>query len=127
MSGFEMSPFGMVPIGTPSLEGATPEMAAQYVVHADYGHNVVPSETAGPPVIAKPATPVNYAIVRKPAPNAATSPGSVVKAARARVKEIKAELRRLKALQSELGELERLLKAAKQKPTASVRPLRSVG
>lgn len=57
----------------------------------------------------------------------ATSPRAVVKAARARVKEIRAELRRMRRLEKELAELERLLCAAKEKPKASVRALRSAG
>lgn len=126
MSGFEMSPFGMVPIGTPSLNNATPEFAAQFVVKADYGNGetftITTPESAK--VAALPAAPAKRAA---PAVAVATSPRSVIAAAKARVKQIKTELKRMRALQNELGELERLLKAAKQKPTPSVRPLRSVG
>ena len=49
-----------------------------------------------------------------------TSPGAVLKAAKARVAQIRAELRNMKRLQKELGELERLITAAK-KPVAIVR------
>lgn len=54
-------------------------------------------------------------------------PRQVIAAARARVKEIRAELKRMNALKRELGELERLLKAAREKPTNSVRALKRVG
>lgn len=118
--GFEYSPFGMVPIGTPSLANAAPEFAAQFVVKADYGNTELNSATPAPAVVAP-------TVKREAVTAPATSPRTVVASARARVKEIKTELKRLRALQKELGELERLLKAAKQKPTPSVRPLRSVG
>ena len=49
-----------------------------------------------------------------------TSPGAVIKAAKARVTQIRAELRNMKRLQKELTELERLITAAK-KPVAAVR------
>lgn len=121
MSGFEMSPFGAVPIGTPSLKNADPAFAAQFVVKPDYGNGE--TFTLGTPESATlPAAPKQQARLASP-----TSPRSVIAGARARVKEIKTELKRLRALQTELGELERLLKAAKQKPTPSVRSLRSVG
>jgi hypothetical protein len=51
------------------------------------------------------------------------SPGAVVKAAKARAKEIRVDLKRMRGLQKELAELERLLKAAREKP-AKVQPLR---
>lgn len=124
MSGFEMSPFGMVPIGTPSLHNATPEMAAQFVVKADYGNEDAASR------VSTSTTGLKYEVVTAKAVTSVVKPASprtVIAGARARVKEIKTELKRMRALQSELSELERLLKAAKQKPTPSVRPLRSVG
>jgi len=131
MTGFELTAFGPVPIGTPYLNPATttPEQAAAYVVRPDYGNEA--TFAIGTPEaaqVASVAPPVVQAPPRRAAAVApATSPKSVIASAKARVKQIKAELKRLRSLQSELGELERLLKAAKQKPTPSVRPLRSVG
>ncbi len=131
--GYELSPFGPVPIGTPYLdpEKASPEQitahAARYVVSADYGHGPI-EQTQTPYAVLNPQPVSRVVTVALPThPTPATSPRSVIKAARLRVKEIKSELKRMRALQSELGELERLLRAAKQKPTASVRPIRSVG
>lgn len=122
--GFELSPFGPVPIGTPYLNPATvtPEQAALLVVRADYGNDSArPSLT--PETVAPTPRPVEP---RRPV--AATSPRSVIASARARVKEIRAELKRMRALQTELGELERLLKAAKQKPSSTyIRPVRNAG
>jgi hypothetical protein len=48
----------------------------------------------------------------------------VVRAAKARAKDIRSELRHMKALEKELAELERLIAAA-QKPVAAVRPIDS--
>lgn len=48
-------------------------------------------------------------------------PADVVKAAKARAKEIRAELKAMRKLQKELAELDRLIAAAKQKPVALVR------
>lgn len=53
-------------------------------------------------------------------------PRDVVRAAKARIKDIKAELRTHAALKRELAELERLVAAAK-KPVATVRELRRSG
>ena len=52
-------------------------------------------------------------------------PGDVVKAARARIREIKTELKAHAKLKRELAELERLVKAAKEKPRASIRAIDS--
>ncbi len=49
----------------------------------------------------------------------------LIRAAKARLRELKAELKRLKAVEREKAELERLLKAARQKPASTVRSLRS--
>lgn len=123
--GFELTPFGAVPIGTPYLnpDTTTLEQVQHLVVHADYGHNAAPVSTT--PVLVRP--PVAPLVAVSKAPFVTMSPRAVVKAARVRVKELRSELKRMKALQAELAELERLLKAAKTKPSASVRPIRGVG
>ncbi len=143
MSGYELTAFGPVPLGTPYLDPklVSPEQAAKFVVRADYGNGdsrVLPMEEAAktqvltpPPVVVAPQPPPSAKVAQAAAapavPAAAgASLGSVIKAAKSRVKDIKAELEHHRVLQKELAELERLLKAAKQKPT-SVRPLRSVG
>jgi uncharacterized protein with von Willebrand factor type A (vWA) domain len=56
-----------------------------------------------------------------PPSTTALRPKDVVKAAKARVREIRAELRHMKRLEQQLGELERLIAAAKHKPVALVR------
>lgn len=63
---------------------------------------------------------------RKPTARAArpvTKPLNVVKAAKARRRELKREIARLRKLEVELAELERLLLAAEQKPCAIVRDI----
>lgn len=113
-AGFEFAGGMIVPLGTPyiaatdePLPGAVTRDAAAFVPQA-----VTQSSTAA----LAPATAPTLAI---------NGPRAVLKAARARTKEIRAELRRMKALQKELAELERLLKAARQKPQAPVRALRA--
>ncbi len=128
--GFELTAFGAVPLGTKYLDPAKTslEEAAQYVVRPDYGNDdSAPVAASQAPVSSTPRAPAVAAQQRAAAPAPVASPGNVIASAKARVKELRAELRRMKSLQKELAELERLLKAAKQKPTASVRPLRSVG
>jgi rubredoxin len=61
---------------------------------------------------------------------AAMAPASLLKSARARVRELTREINRLKALTKERDELRRLIAAAKQpspKRTATVRQLRATG
>lgn len=115
--GWQSSPFGIIPIGT----SIAPD--------SDYAPAAVPmlAVTAVPAAMARVvqasvAQPITVALA-SPAP--AHGPREVIKAARARVKEIRAELRTHAALQRELGELERLLRAAKQKPELKVRALRA--
>ncbi len=112
MSGFEVTPFGIVPIGTPHVQ--TPEEAARYLVHRE-------QEAVEPKALESIRT------AAKLAPAKPLRPGDLIRSVRVRIREIKAELKHLGALQNELQELERLLQAAKQKPKPSVRPLRSVG
>lgn len=127
--GFELSPFGPVPIGTPYLNPDTTslEAVASLVVRPDYGNDnqretLTPHTVTAAPVIRS----VQPRAAQQTAP--ATSPRSVIQSARARVKQIRAELKRMRALQNELGELERLLKAAKQKPSIThIRPVRNAG
>lgn len=119
MSGVELTPFGPVPLGTPYINPDTdPALVAHLIVRPDF---------AAAPLLASPIEPQPvYAIQRRARVEAKPiKPGTLLQAVRLRIKEIKSELKRHAALQSELSELERLLKAAKQKPI--VRPLRSVG
>jgi len=129
MSGFEMSAFGPVPIGTPYLDPKTdPSLVAHLIARPEFATAVnepapvVPAFAAPAPRLAPNPVPIVPAPVVKPLKR-----GSLLKSVRARIKEIKAELKHHAQLKAELAELERLLQAAKQKPIASVRPLRSVG
>lgn len=57
-----------------------------------------------------------------------TGPRAVVKAARARIKDIRRELKKHAALKTELAELERLVAAAKTRPQATtIRAVRHAG
>lgn len=124
--GYEMSFLGAVPIGTPYIDPQkpVPNHVAALVV--------TPSERATPePVrtqLVQPLPQKQPAPVASAPPSAApiTSPRSVLKAARARVKQIRAELKNKRALERELAELERLIKAAREKPS-NVRALKRVG
>ena len=71
---------------------------------------------------AQPTKPAN-------APETKTKPSmgtaNIINAARQRLRDLNAEIKRLRALERERDELQRLLKAAKQKPATNVRSLRS--
>ena len=113
--GFEFAGGAIVPLGTPYL-GATDEPLPGAVTR-EAAAFVPPTPGQSPAPVA------SFASVAQPP--SINGPRAVLKAACARVKEIRAELRRMKALQKELAELERLLKAARQKPQAPVRALRA--
>lgn len=120
-----MSLFGAVPIGTPYLDPAqaTLDRIASVVVTSEKRAERVtqtPRQAVQPSPVAqtqprtsKPVDPI-------------TSPRAVIKAAKARVKQIRAELKNKRALERELAELERLIKAAGEKPS-NVRALKRVG
>ncbi len=129
---------GVVPAGTPYLdpEKLDPEnlpasvVAALGVVEAEAAsvEPARPQSTAqkfAPPVVASARPVLADHVASKHRVTASDSPRAVVKAARGRIKELRAELRRMKALQKELAELERLVKAASEKPKQPVRALRS--
>lgn len=103
--------------GDPVTTGASRAADEKSQALADVLHArpVVRREAAN----AQPAAPV----AQRSAP---IGPRDVVRAAKARIKEIKSELRNHGALKRELAELERLVQAAK-KPVASVRELRRSG
>jgi|1185.fasta_scaffold00702_4 hypothetical protein len=124
--GFQFSPFGMLPIGvsvapTEEYSGAAVPRAAHAqpaLVPAILADGSFARDARGVlPAEAKPLVELRG--------NIASTPGAVIKAARDRVKAIRVELKRHAALQRELAELERLLKAAKQKPEPKVRALRA--
>lgn len=133
--GFELSAFGPVPIGTPYLnpDTITAEQVAHLIVTPDMVGAAPANRAHAEAAASRIPDAARYVPVRvgaeKPTKQVAapTSPRGVVAAARARVKQIRSELKRMSSLKRELDELERLLKAAKQKPTVSVRPIRSVG
>ena len=119
--GFEFSPLGAVPLGTgqavwaelngqpaqemaPSIVQPQPSAPLAYDIHTTALGDVQRAFERHAKALARPAT----------------SPRSVIRGARERVKEIRAELRRMKALQGELAELERLLAAAKAKPPRAI-------
>jgi hypothetical protein len=75
------------------------------------------------PIATPPQQSLPFVAAQPPEPVASipiTSPGGVLKAAKARAQQIRAELRNMKRLEKELAELERLIAAAK-KPVAIVR------
>lgn len=119
-TGFQFSPFGILPLGT----SVAPD-SDQHAPAAIRSLAVVPT----PPPLVSPARPGQPerigALAAATQPVVASSPRAVVKAAGARVKQIKVELRRMAALKKELDELERLLRAAKQKPEPRIRALRT--
>lgn len=121
--GFQMSPFGILPIGVsvapPSDEYAPAAAPARQVeplrtVPAVALASAVPAQLS--------ATPTDATSI---APPRLSGPRDVVRAAKARAKEIRAQLKAHEALKRELAELERLIKAAKQKPEPKVRALRA--
>lgn len=121
-AGFQYTPFGMLPLDQAVPTSTTEHPGAVLEVHRD----APTAEGDSHPV--KQAEPVKRAEKRAPAiASAPLTPGALVKQARARVREIKAELRRMRALEKELAELERLIRAAKQRPQSNVRALRSAG
>ncbi len=128
VGGFEIGGvFGAVPLGTPytgdvdMTKPLPPHLVAQLQEHNE--------RSAAREAEPRPAVPQSRASVatRSAQVVAVDSPRSVIKAAKARVKELRAEMKRMKLLQRELAELERLLKAASEKPKSVVRSLRNVG
>lgn len=94
---------GRPPVRTRQTEA--PQLAQQP------GHRVEPN-------------PVKRSDPSKPKP---LSTQNVLTLARARVREIKGELKRMRALERELAELQRLIKAAKEKPAAKLTSIRRTG
>jgi hypothetical protein len=133
MAGFQFSPIaGVIPLTPEAFDANAMHGAAVALPPVEpYDPEAIPEESgsrvAPPPraAVAKAAPAVVLpapASARASAP--AISPRTVLKAARARVKEIKAELKRMRGLQTELGQLERML-AATKKPLASLTPINS--
>lgn len=125
--GFEYTPMGIVPMGmgqqvatgidlTRGTGNATQAEADAF--EARLG-GAVRALTA-PAVIDAPQAPQSAAV----APS--LTPTDLLRAARARIKALDAELRRLTAVRRERDELKRLVDAAKAKPAARVRSLRTV-
>lgn len=128
--GFEYTQFGIidlgsrapVPVGDPANGGAAPAAV----------HRVEEPQPAQAPIMSEAGRTSQlltraYAkhVEQAPLHDVKAGPREVVKAARARVRDIRRELKRLTSLKSELDELERLLAAAKQKPEAKLRALRA--
>jgi hypothetical protein len=123
--GYEMSFLGAVPIGTPYIDPQkpVPDHVAALVVTLSERATPEPARTQ----LVQPLPPKQPATVVAPTPTVPiASPRSVLNAARARVKQIRAELKNKRALERELAELERLIKAAREKPS-NVRALKRVG
>lgn len=123
--GYEMSLFGAVPIGTPYLDPAqsSPDRIASVVVASEKRSETVtqtPQQAVQPSSVAP--TTSRHTKLADPI----TSPRAVIKAAKARVKQIRAELKNKRALERELAELERLIRASREKPS-NVRALKRVG
>lgn len=125
-TGFQHSPFGILPLGTSiapdSDQHAPAAIRSLAVTDSQPGPRPLKAPTQSAQAERSPAT---AAFSPGLAPPAASSPRAVIKAAGARVKQIKVELRRMAALKKELDELERLLRAAKQKPEQRIRALRT--
>ena len=123
--GFQSLGGVIIPLGDPVA--AAQAMAQPAKSRPQFTEPPADQESAQPPV--QPALPGVVPAVQLPArapqpTTVVTGSGQLIKAARARLKELKAELKRMKLVQREHDELERLLKAAKKKP-AKVQSLRS--
>lgn len=122
MPGFQYTPGGIRPIGDSTGIDVSAQHGAAVVLTASSSDEDWSKQEAADVARVEPA-PAPKA--KAPAKTAAAAhvpgvtPRTVLKAARARTKEIRAELRRMKALQKELGQLERMLAAA-AKPSASL-------
>jgi len=116
--GFQFTPYGVLPLG--AVGGNQPPEMAPAVVRAGFAPVSVPIAESAPV-----AQPVAIAQSRpQPFKRETLRPADVLKAARARVREIKAELKHHTRLQCELRQLQNLLAAARIKPAADVKPLR---
>lgn len=120
--GFQFTPMGVLPLG--AVTGGVSKKMAPAVVRPQPSSAQAPQQLTLPampqaPVFATPSTVATS--------SALITPRDVVKAARARVREIRAELKHHKRLQSELAELERMLAAARSKPKAVVTTIRRTG
>ena len=117
---FEFTELGIVPLGASMAPGGNQSWGLAALA-------ATASEATQPPPIAPVAAPPAASTVAAPIaqPKPLGGPRDVIRAARERVKVIRAELKTHEALKRELGELERLLKAAKQKPEPKVRALRA--
>lgn len=121
--GFQFMPGGTVaPLPDPSLFDATAinGASAAPVAQTPYDPEAIPEER--PALVARTAP---ASLAQKPTVTASTvNPRTVIKAAKARLREIKTELRHHKALEKERAQLERMLAAA-AKPLASLTPINS--
>jgi hypothetical protein len=117
---FMFTPDGAIPIPQEGIGadfgGINPEEVSGAALPSSLPAKQAPQQTH----LALPATVASTVTRGESVARAALSRGEVVKAARARIKDIRAELRHMKALERELAELERLVAAAK-KPVAIVR------
>ncbi len=120
VGGFQSTPFGLFDLGAAAPTQAPNEQAPGIALVAPEAQPVA-TPVHRPPL----AGPIAVHRGSKSAPAPATNPRAVIAAAKARVKEIRAELKNKRALERELAELERLLKAAREKPKSTVRALRS--
>lgn len=122
--GFESTPFGIIGLGD-----RAPAPVGEYA--PAMAHQVEPEPPPEP--IRNEAGRAAQRLTRAhakhaeqaPLRDAKAGPREVVKAARARAKDIRAELRHHETLKRELAELERLIAAAKQKPESKLRALRA--
>lgn len=119
--GFQYTPGGIMPLDDAQAG------YAQAAVHPAAPPNQQPTQQTLPSLAEVAPRPKQSA----PAPRAtAAQPvlggtGQLIKAAKQRLRELNAEIKRLRSLERERDELQRLLKAAKQKPANNVRSLRS--
>ena len=102
----------------------SPDRGVEQVAPSDDDFEIVP---ANPDMFRRPdlaalAPTLSKAVVKRPE-RIALQPLNVVKAAKARRRELKREIARLRKLEGELAELERLIAAAEMKPRAVVREI----
>ncbi len=115
MSGFEYTPFGILPLGTnlsqmaeTGLAGATVEVVG-----------LAPQQPVQSEAVRVQLQPRQAANIQP----AELKPVNVIRLARARLREVERDIKRLKKLEVERDELKRLLDAAAHKPARTLRSL----
>lgn len=121
MSGYEFTPFGLMPLGT-NFGALEEKMAPAVIVEADSVE--VPAHIA-PPIVVAPVAHHPRVAAQLPvvAPSSPLTSKSLVQRARAELRAIEKEIKRLRALEKQRDELKRLLDAASAKPRPAIRTI----